>query len=171
MPSQLRDLFAMLCVYGVPRNAKRIFDENIIHLSEDFLRRHPPAIATNLALFGINRALGARGKNNKDYGLPEPIKSLISAYTKEAFPDDIELTKEQYKALAEADESVLNTEQEAAYQTILEAVGNENIEKRQFFLDGPGGTGKTFVYKLIARKVYNYYNYFFLFFIMINGFL
>lgn len=56
---------------------------------------------------------------------------MIYAYTKEAFPNDVELTKEQYKALAEADERGLNKEQETQYKTILE-VGNQNIAKWQF---------------------------------------
>jgi hypothetical protein len=79
------------------------------------------------------------------------------------------------KKLGIEHKSKLNTEQNIAVTTILKAVENEKIEKKAFFIDGPGGkllflylkdihifiiiisklitegTGKTFVYNTLTR--------------------
>ncbi|KIK37585.1 hypothetical protein CY34DRAFT_92477, partial [Suillus luteus UH-Slu-Lm8-n1] len=47
--------------------------------------------------------------------------------------------------------SQLNLEQAAAYNCILESV-EQNCGKI-FFLNGPGGTGKTFVYNTVCNKI------------------
>ena len=45
----------------------------------------------------------------------------------------------------------LNADQWRAYNQIIASV--ENNEGRLFFLNGPGGTGKTFVYNTICAKL------------------
>ena len=45
----------------------------------------------------------------------------------------------------------LNIEQKAAYDEIMSAI--ENPIGGLFFVDGPGGTGKTFLYKALLAKV------------------
>jgi ATP-dependent DNA helicase PIF1 len=39
----------------------------------------------------------------------------------------------------------LNIEQFASYKTIMSTIGSPNLGV--FFIDGPGGTGKTFLYR------------------------
>ncbi|XP_049410684.1 uncharacterized protein LOC125873897 [Solanum stenotomum] len=50
-----------------------------------------------------------------------------------------------------AAQSKLNQEQAQAYNTILERVNSET--PGLFFEDGPGGTGKTFIYRALLGKV------------------
>ncbi|KAH0642093.1 hypothetical protein KY290_033695 [Solanum tuberosum] len=50
-----------------------------------------------------------------------------------------------------AAQSKLNQEQAEAYNTILERVNSET--PGLFFVDGPGGTGKTFLYRALLGKV------------------
>jgi hypothetical protein len=47
--------------------------------------------------------------------------------------------------------SNLNNEQRAAYDRIVSSVANR--EGKVFFLNGPGGTGKTFVYNTVCAKL------------------
>ena len=52
---------------------------------------------------------------------------------------------EELAKFAENNFSRLNTDQQIAYEKIIAAVVSETSEI--FFIDGPGGTGKTFLYK------------------------
>ncbi|KIK11976.1 hypothetical protein PISMIDRAFT_99675, partial [Pisolithus microcarpus 441] len=45
----------------------------------------------------------------------------------------------------------LNAEQHDAFTRVFDAVEKQN--PKIFFLNGPGGTGKTFVYKTVCHKV------------------
>lgn len=156
MPNQLRDLFVTICIFGVPKDARKLFDENILHLSEDFLQRHPQDIAINLALFAINRGLANYGKNVKDFKLPQLNEALIAAHIHETFENKIEPSRQEYTTEAEKREALLNEGQKAAYSTIMEAINNDKIQQRQFFLDGPVGTGKTFLYNTASQTVNNH---------------
>ena len=45
----------------------------------------------------------------------------------------------------------LNSEQRAAYDEIMAAIDTD--EGGLFFVDGPGGTGKTFLYRALLARV------------------
>ncbi len=45
----------------------------------------------------------------------------------------------------------LNSEQLSAYNAIIQSVLNN--EGKAFFIDGPGGTGKSFLYKCITKRL------------------
>ena len=46
----------------------------------------------------------------------------------------------------------LNTDQRLIFETIIKAINGE-IEQKLFFVDGPGGTGKTYLYNMILAYV------------------
>ena len=48
---------------------------------------------------------------------------------------------------------LLNADQKLAYDTITEASDVSNINCQVFFVDGPGGTGKTFLYKQLLNHI------------------
>src|SRR6266487_1008704 len=56
----------------------------------------------------------------------------------------------QEALLAESMQAKLNTDQSACFNTILAAI-TEDPEKAHFYLQGPGGTGKTFLYTTICH--------------------
>lgn len=58
----------------------------------------------------------------------------------------IEIPDEDHEA-----ELKLNVEQKKAFSTILECI--EKGEGGIFFIDGPGGTGKTFLYRVILAHI------------------
>jgi len=53
--------------------------------------------------------------------------------------------------LANAHLSKLNEEQLSAYESILESVRDQSAQT--FFLNGPAGSGKTFVYKTLCHRI------------------
>ncbi len=49
-------------------------------------------------------------------------------------------------------ENLLNSDQKIIYHTIIKAL-NDEIDQKVFFVDGPGGYGKTFLFNMILAKV------------------
>jgi hypothetical protein len=142
MPKQLRHLFAYICVFAAPPNVIDLFNKYKTDLSEDF-QRHPTHTddcnyCENQALLEIQRTLILHGKKCANFDLPTPNNVPL-------------LNEESYNADAERERSeemieTLNPEQLSAFQIIMAAVEDENLPHRCFFLDGPGGTGKTHLY-------------------------
>ena len=93
--------------------------------------------------------LQSMGKDIKSFPLPniDATYDDASGVPREIFeeasiehnPDDVSLAYN------------LNIEQKAAYDEIMSAI--ENPMGGLFFVDGPGGTGKTFLYKALLAKV------------------
>lgn len=96
--------------------------------------------------------LNMAGKMLKDYGLPEPSSNLADNDINSDFSmlhefyDINELTKK-----VTTNEKLLNREQELVYTNVLKIVNEESGDI--FFLDAPGGTGKTFLINLLLLKV------------------
>jgi len=64
----------------------------------------------------------------------------------------------EFDALLERDKSIemiasLNEQQKDAFDKIIAAIQNENLSHRCFFLDGPGGSGKTYLYKTLISHI------------------
>ena len=73
MPHQLRQLFSLICLNGLPKNALEMFERFLPDLAEDYLhRQHPPEVARALALDCIHESLLSGGKALSDFGLPAP---------------------------------------------------------------------------------------------------
>nr|XP_027083804.1 uncharacterized protein LOC113706116 [Coffea arabica] len=154
MPSSLRLLFATLLVYCSPTNPKILWKKFEPDFSRDYERQHQyhpcsPDEIRGLVLTDINRFLEQMGKHITDYQLVP--HDLMNAYrtclTKEivyersisVLPEDILLS------------SKLNSEQKYAYDIILQACFSSH--GRSFFIDGPGGTGKTFLYRSLLATL------------------
>ncbi|XP_062232805.1 uncharacterized protein LOC133930126 [Phragmites australis] len=89
------------------------------------------------------------GKDIRSFPLPEidEAHDTASGVPREIFEEStIELNVEDATLL-----DSLNTEQRAAYDEILSAVDSD--EGIVFFVDGPGGTEKTFLYKALLAMI------------------
>jgi hypothetical protein len=150
MPRQLRDLFAYICINVAPPNAQELFTKYKEHLCEDYSRHdghtNDCTDCENFALRDIQAVLIANGKTCAYFGLTTP-------------PGDLPQTPEAYfNATAEKENSIelvatLNYEQRLAFEEIMAATMNENLPNRFFFLDGPGGSGKTYLYKTLLSTI------------------
>nr|CAH7764830.1 unnamed protein product [Callosobruchus chinensis] len=113
--------------------------------SDHFTRFRPEILSKQLALQEIDETLKLHGKRLTDFGLPEPDIDENSIFLSDPVYDcDIE------KANGYGKYQKLNTEQKYVVDTILNAVNNPT-ERKLFYLDGPGGTGKTFVFTTILH--------------------
>ncbi|XP_027166339.1 uncharacterized protein LOC113766336 [Coffea eugenioides] len=154
MPWSLRALFAMLLVFCAPSNPISLWKKYERDLLGDFERSglasgHDPAYISRCVLHDINRSLEQMGKRIGDYHLV-PDDLLFTSherFTKEIesernipFTDDDLLTVYQ-----------LNAGQQTAYNAIMTDIFSP--DGKSFFVDGPGGMGKTFLYHALLATL------------------
>lgn len=142
MPRQCRQLFVTILVYCQPSNPLILWDNYKAYLAEDYLLIHSEEQSTQYALSDINNRLSQFGFNCRDYNLPQPDLTLIVT------PEEINLERERAKA--EEHLAILNGNQRAVVNHIMQLIDNSITSKAQVvFLDGPAGTGKTTVYNTL----------------------
>ena len=161
--SKMRDLFAiMLTQCGEMPDPREIWDTFGDHLSEDFLHRTRERLNNRSvgfseeiymqALIALeDKVLELGGKCLQEYDLPATDRSAgVGLQPKEVLRERAYDIQELQQFTAEK-EKLLRPEQGRVYNTLLQAVQRESGEL--FFLDAPGGTGKTFVTNLLMAKV------------------
>lgn len=150
MPCSLRRLFATILVHCEPGDVRGLWDRHFEPMCDDYRRAHK---CTNdvekMVLLDIRGILQSMGKDIVDFALPciddefDPTggdaREVIEESTVEFDVNDTKLA------------SSLNLEQRVAYDEILVAV--DRSDGGVFFVDGPGGTGKTFLYRALLAKV------------------
>ncbi|XP_071724365.1 uncharacterized protein [Rutidosis leptorrhynchoides] len=151
MPYELRRLFATLLVYACPNNPRELWVAYENHMVEDFLTCHQMTRreATRTALQQINDFLRSMGKNIHDFSLiPTDVSYAdLEDQTREVRAEKSIIVSEQdLGAILN-----LNDEQKIAFQTIIGKV--ESNGNGAFFIDGPGGTGKTYLYRALLVKI------------------
>ena len=161
MPSQLRHLFSIILVFGSPAEPGKLWDKHKHALCEDFQYRRYGITTTDLkqdvintALLEIDHHLQIHGKHLCDYeGLPEVQEEEwhTSPHTSKIIQAFTSFSPQEENKKATHNLHQMNPEQRAVYDEIISATENPNTAKNMvFFLDGPGGTGKTFTYNTIA---------------------
>ncbi|KAL0295330.1 UNVERIFIED_CONTAM: hypothetical protein Scaly_3106200 [Sesamum calycinum] len=152
MPHELRILFAIIFVYCAPTDVRLLWDTYFDAMSEDFKRETTISVELRVSktLQSLNLFLESMGKSislydlttrptnmdNVDYEFPREIQDEMS----------IQIPPEDYEA-----ELKLNLEQHKAFSMIIDVIqkGKSGI----FFIDGPGGTGKTFFYRALLAHL------------------
>ncbi len=104
------------------------------------------------ALQDVDLNLTIYGKSLSDYDLPKIQTNAVQRHTievdQELAYDKIKCTNETILAV-----STMNNDQLQIYHDIINTVTNKSIESRLFFVDAPGGTGKTFVSNAILSRI------------------
>lgn len=149
MPSQVRSTFAIICIYCMPANARHLWEAHKEAMLEDFANIHhlPVEAAEQRALFHIESILEQHGMTCSDFDLPHVADPDILGQHEEVNGDEAE--HQQAEELIQ----MLNNDQRALIDRILEdfaEVGqNAGPKRRAYFLDGPGGSGKTMCYNTL----------------------
>lgn len=152
MPYALRRLFATILVYCQPSNVRILWERYSSALSEDFDQKSTAKEVEQIAwtLKGVNYFLESMGKTIQDFDLPEFKEDELSdqSCNLRIIQDeiDVEVPQEDIDG-----KHKLNEDQRKAFEIIMDRV---NMNKGGvFFIDGPGGTGKTFLYRTILANV------------------
>eukprot|EP00267_Zea_mays_P048853 XP_020401468.1 uncharacterized protein LOC109943072 [Zea mays] len=150
MPSALRRLFATILVYCEPNDVAELWQRHLDAMSEDYHRStQSKTHVQQMVLIDIRNILQSMGKDIKTFPLPAIIDIYDNSHgtDREIYEEEcIEPTTEDI-ALKET----LNEEQRSAYDKILSVVDTNN--GGVFFVDGPGGTGKTYLYKALLAAL------------------
>ncbi|XP_074271021.1 uncharacterized protein LOC141594939 [Silene latifolia] len=151
MPASLRRLFSTLLIFSHPKDPCLLWTRHYDSLSEDFSHKYPnqPQRVSQLTAREVERYLEAMGKNMATFGLDHldtctddelrRTRDIVDALDA-PIPEDCKLYKAQ-----------LNTAQREAFTTIMKHV--QEGKPGAFFVDGPGGTGKTFLYNALYAEV------------------
>ncbi|XP_074293518.1 uncharacterized protein LOC141620583 [Silene latifolia] len=151
MPCALRHLFAVLLIFCQPKDPADLWTKYYPHLSQDFQHKFPnePNKVSHLTASSVENSLEAMGKSLKSFNLEHLV----------AFEDDeIRRTKDIIDALDSPIPQecidccyMLNAKQKEAFDTIVTHV--KEGKPGAFFIDGPGGMGKTFLYNALYAEV------------------
>ena len=160
---QLRDLFVTILLFCEVSRPRQLWQENWESLSEDILHkkrkqfRYPGLELTeeqvqNYCLVEIEELLHKFGRSLAEFeDLPRPNPKLLTnmdnRLIREALDFDMNSSKIEHDQL----HSMLNTDQQLIYQDVIESVYSK--KGGFFFVYGPGGSGKTFLYKTIISKL------------------
>ncbi|XP_027156938.1 ATP-dependent DNA helicase PIF7-like [Coffea eugenioides] len=154
MPSSLRLLFATILVHCAPADPKFLWDKFQLDLSADYQRSQHLCFYTaeeirNKVLQEIKRMVEQMGKSFADYHLAVNTSADVHS---DQLTKEIECER-NIEVLAEdlLMPFRLNVEQRHAYDLILQSVFSP--VGQSFFIDGPGGTGKTFLYRSLLATL------------------
>jgi len=168
---QMRRLFAQILTFQNPPNAAELFEE----FFEDFTQGidgpvhgqlPSPDLLRARVVIQITIALKSMNKDWNDFGLPRiDTQEAIAEMANQNLGEGNLLIAEQLKFRPDLEtltenEAALNPGQREVYDTILNCVrtideGPPGVHQggTAFFLDAPGGYGKTFLYECIAGRL------------------
>ncbi|KAG6657396.1 hypothetical protein CIPAW_04G088100 [Carya illinoinensis] len=150
VPSSLRRLFATILVYCNPTNPRELWERFEQDMSADFKPTEDSiSNVRTQVLRSISFTIESMGKDISSYHLLDDDICFDEEEFQSREIDDelaVEILEEDIAA-----SQFLNSEQQHVYNAVLEKVfANQNAA---FFVDGPGGTGKTFLYRALLATV------------------
>jgi hypothetical protein len=147
----LRRLFAIIMVFCEASNIRYLWDKHFEAMLEDYCRTmsNNSKCVQQMVLKNIEHIVSSMDKDIHDYGLPElddqdPEQGYHNREVREQYSlgvNDTDLRGVQN----------LNSEQLSGYTEIIEHMINR--KGRVFFAGGPGGTGKTFLYRCLIATI------------------
>ena len=154
MPSSLRSLFAVMLAFCSPSNPKHLWEKYETELSRDYqknssLTGYSSEYMRMLVLQELSKFLEQMGKSVNDF-------HLVSDYLGVTLDQRITKEIEAERSVQFAEEDLLmsskfNAGQKCAYDSIMAQVFSTKAQS--FFIDGPGGTGKTFLYRSLLATL------------------
>ncbi|XP_070529768.1 ATP-dependent DNA helicase pif1-like [Cardiocondyla obscurior] len=146
MPRQLRKLFVRILIHCQPLHPKELWENFKIAMSEDYARRYGTIQGEKKTLKQINTMLIAENKSIYDYWQVQQMELIENDI--EENPENYE-RNEQMRKIGTEQYNRLNEKQKQIVDLILQKIDNNDNNNNCFYINGPGGTGKTFVYTTI----------------------
>jgi hypothetical protein len=163
MPKQIRLLFATILINCGPTDPVGMWMKYRTDMAEDFQNRFKELTeneAINLALYEINLLLKSMGSSLDNFNIPLPQKTTNGQYISIVNANvgliDYEciytqmVQREQFHIMR----LMLNPGQKEIYNRVQTAL--ENNEPCLIYIPGSGGTGKTFLFKVLCLLIRSY---------------
>ena len=162
MPHQICSLFVTILVFGEPVTPLDLWTKYKNAMGEDILQkvcnigkknpRQSQEHVENSVLLLLQSELHKLGTCLENFGLPCPQKENIADKQPCSITDEIFDESDQEKKTLQ-NLATFNSEQTAAYQSILKAILDSDEPQRLFFVNVQGGYGKTFLMETLLSSV------------------
>ena len=141
---QLREFFVSLLMYCRPADPPKFWRDHKAQLSEDWIRQHGQENAENLVLMWLQMRLAENELDLASFNMPTSILTE-PVVSKDLAVIEAELNYNQQEQQRDAMErlSHFNNDQKLFFNAVIESINNDG--GGLFFLDAPGGTGKTYL--------------------------
>lgn len=145
--SSVRTLFAMICINCVPVNPSPfdLWQQYGEQMSFDFIHFQNDSVEIGMqrSLQHIQTYILAINQTMTFFGLPEPDPNVADFRERNVEPTiDFDFHLQRREEMV----AQFNVEQKSAFDSITFAIASQNNQLAKcFFLDGPGGSGKTFL--------------------------
>ncbi|XP_044597970.1 uncharacterized protein LOC123274429 [Cotesia glomerata] len=152
MPRQLRYLFVRILMHCQPLKPEELWNEFKGPLSEDFNRNFEPEEAQRRAYIHINFILNREGHNVLKFSSMPQIDDIDNI-----MPDD-ELLQSQEQEDPQLLYNKLNAQKKEIVDLVVDSLNNTGLNTPSpncIYIDGPGGSGKTFIYKTLYQILTN----------------
>lgn len=156
MPSYLRRLFGILLATCQPSDPLRLWNFSYRYMTEDWIHQgcQDDALMTNQIIEVINPILLQNGLQRVDLSFPDLPRydpSVGSNQMNRNWMLDEERESFNVDQVQVNNVNQLNNQQRSAFDQIINACYSE--QPACFFIDGPGGSGKTFLYNCLLENV------------------
>ena len=162
---QLRHLFVSILKDCSSANPRALWDRHWPDICDDLKNRlwHPTihrildvepsdAVIQDYGLYLIDQLLSQHDKHLKDWGsMPQVVGNWAVIAGNPLILEQKEYNLEEEARLAAQCIMTLNPDQHSAFDKITSAISNNTGET--FFLHGPGGTGKTYLYNTLCHHL------------------
>lgn len=151
MPAALRELCVSLLIFnGVPTHAVD-FNRYLPHLSEDFMLRYDAQTAIAKSLHDIYARISAHGR------APSEFSQILPIVPADAIEIQLANDHPRLIILLNQFELSLTDDQRTIFDEIRTQLLSSHTRKKQYFINGSGGTGKTYLYNALITmcKVHN----------------
>lgn len=156
---QLRQLFATILLFCEPAEPARLWDDFRYHICDDLEYRlttlgHAQPSEEDIYDYGLyllDGLLRQSGRALSTFAMPLPSQNWDIQVGNPRIVEQLSYDCEEERLLAAQRIPAFNSNQLASFDEIMASVRDET--GGLFFLNGPGGTGKTFVYNTICHEV------------------
>ena len=162
MPRQLHSLFVTILIFGEPAKPTVLWEKykeimgkdifwdvlSLTHISDTQKRLH----ADNEVLLLLQEELEGMGTCLEKFGLPTPnmenrVQTIPKVILEEMFNPEMQRENSSTKC------NMFNQDQQYGFCAIMKAVSDDNHTERLFFINAPGGYGKTFLIEALLATV------------------
>ncbi|XP_074114110.1 ATP-dependent DNA helicase pif1-like [Cotesia typhae] len=160
-PYKIRELFAIMLVFCQVGDPIKLWTKYRESLAEDIKRQMEREsrdielivdIVYNQCLILLEDIVTSMsGKSLLEFGLPEPLREQSNVINNRQYINELAYDVSQLIEAVSVGVSKLNDDQKQVYDEVLNNI-DSNSEKL-FYLDAPGGTGKTFLINLLLAKI------------------
>ena len=161
MPKQLRSLFVTILVFGEPAHPCSLWEKFKESMGGDLKNASASLQVTaddlkkcveNEVLLLLQDELEAINTCLQDFGLPIQEKQGRHLMNPKVIQEEI-FNIEIQQEISDIKQRSLNSSQQQAFSRIMKAVQDQNHPQRVFFLNAPGGYGKTFLLEALLSTV------------------